>query len=158
MGFAAYESDRIDADVSYGERKEARGLMGKLKPKSSPIAVAENVEELRQKARAHLGEFPDALLYLVDGDMFVLEILTNEKHHEIVRQAVRWQGALAGILLFCLTSFLVGAVLVGNPAGCLIRFAIVTMLYVGILSIKIVNEIAAAVVCEMVLIALLITV
>lgn len=154
MAYAAYESCHDGKDVSFKERDLTRGILGQFNPRADPVAVADTLDELRLKARAHLGEFPDVLLYLVDSENLVHERVLNKKHHEAVQRAGQRAAISIGLLVLCFTC------LVGTPGGlerwgpgCFIG---ISVLYIGIVKAGLFNEAEGAVVCEILLIILLI--
>ncbi len=77
MAYAAYKKQRRGAEFSFEKRSEARGILGTFAATTDPIATAETLDELRRKARAYLGDHPDAMLYVVDSESLVHEIMIN---------------------------------------------------------------------------------
>jgi hypothetical protein len=157
MPYAAYESSHDGRDFSFDGRDQAGGILGKLSPRVPPVVLAETLDELRLKARAHLGEFPDAFLYLVDSENSVYEIMINKKHHEAIEKAWRYVGISIALLIFCLTCLFCSAR--GDLAVWgILCFGGISILYFGVVKLGFFNEIEGAVVCEIILILVLILV
>src|SRR4051812_34863180 len=104
LKYAAYQGGNDGKDFSFTGRDESAGIFGTyINRGTSPIAIADTLEELRYRGLAHLGKEPSMTLYLTDADGRVYGWLLNKKYHESLDR-VRNRFAIAIVLLiFCIT-------------------------------------------------------
>ena len=152
MQFAAYQWQNAGTDFSFAGRDETVGVLGTHIPGSTPpVLTAETLEEIKLRARAHLGEEPDACLYITDSGGRVHEILTNRKYHDAKARAERRTAIAVALLVFCATCLVATALgFVGGWA--LIGFVGSAVCYATMLRAGLFNEIEGAFVCEIFLV------
>lgn len=125
-----------------------------------PFAESDDLEAIEEKAYAHLGRVPDDTVYLIDGDRRLVRSLSidNRKSHESIERLARWLAIGWVLLFFCVILFAVTAI-AGLPAWPgLISFAIVGSFYLGLVLLRIQNEVEAAFLCFIILVLILLLV
>lgn len=152
MTFAAYQARHDGSDFTFEGRDDAAGILGTFRVgDASPVVTAETLEELEHKARAHLGDEPDAFLYLTNAKAHVYRIMINKKYQATIERAARREEITVALLVFCVTC-LVAASLGSLGVWALVGFVCVVGLYAITLGVGLFNEIEGALVCEILLI------
>ena len=152
MHYAAYQARHDGTDFSFTGRDDVAGILGTFSPGGvPPVVTGDTLDEVRIRARAHLGEEPGAFLYLTDADGRVYEIMINVKHHRVTEAANRRTAITGAILLFCITCLLATAFGLGAWLA-ILGFLGAGCVYCLILRVRLFNEIEGAVICEIFLI------
>lgn len=122
-----------------------------------PFAEADDLEEIEEKAYAHLGRVPDDSVLLIDGDGRQVRVVSidNRQYHESIERLARWMAIGWVLLSFCLILFAVTAITGLPPWVGLISFAFLGFAYLGIVLLGIQNEVEAAFLCFIILVLIL---
>jgi len=152
LHYAAYQARHDGTDFSSTGRDEAAGILGTFSPNGvPPVVTADTLDEIRVRARAHLGEEPGAFLYLTDADGRVYEIMINVKYHRATEAANRCTVITGALLSFCVTSLLATALGLG-AWWAIAGFLVAACVYCVIMRAKLFNEIEGAAICEIFLV------
>lgn len=147
-------SGDVETGISYEDRDETEGVLGKLTTSQKPIAEAETRDEITQAAYAFLGRNPSGSIYITDSRNRLLEIVINQKYHADLTAQTTSKFTAWVLLVFCVASFF-GTAKFGNPRAGLGIFLGIALLYGVLVRLRIFNLVESTIYCAILLILLI---
>jgi hypothetical protein len=151
MAYHVYVHRDGELVVSYVERDETRGVIGRLTAKSASIGTSESLKDAVEIGYAYLGRHPSESICIANDADEVHESLVS---HEYIaeREALQKSGFIGkALLVLCCVSFAGSVALELGFVG-LAVFAGIALVYVYVVRTGIQNEGEGAVVCLIILV------
>ena len=146
MQYAIYLYSTGLLNIDYGSRDVPNGIIGTVENLPKPLAEAESLEAIIEKAYAHLGRHPGDTLYVADSNCLLYKIMNNGEFLSV-------QSALTKSVFVAWTSFALCALsttavlfLSIGPVG-LFFIAFSVFLYLLMVRYSLFNEVEAGAVC-----------
>ena len=140
--------DSADAGtISFESRDDDEGILGTLREVRSILCSTPSRDEAEALAEAEASKCPEKVFYVIDNNHHVVRCVTNQEGH-----TVSWIPRAIAVCVFAVTC------VVGGLAGlqtltCLTVFVGAATLYSILSRLRVANELEAAVVVELLILA-----
>ena len=145
MQYMIYNSNET-ISINYNARDIDNGIIGSLDGSHEAVGTAATLEDAIEAAYAHVGRFPNDLLYVVDSNRLVYDMVTNNQYHDDQTSAAKSLFIAWASFTICVLSFVFTAITGLGMVGILLFVAILAV-YLCMVRYGPFNEIESLVVC-----------
>ena len=145
MQYTIYNSNET-ISINYNGRDMDNGIIGSLDGAHEAVGTCVTLEDAIEAAYAHVGRFPNDLLYVVDSNRLVHDIITNKQYHDERTSSAKslfiaWASFTICALSFAFTAF------TGLGFAGILLFGVILAAYLCMVRYGPFNEIESLVVC-----------